>query len=795
MSNQDFSFGCEGVTGVHGPWGQLQVVQFKGTELLSDLYRFELVLLAKTPAPEFDPQDLLQLRCSLRIKTLSNPRYRVVHGIIGEAQELFSTPDGMLYRVTMVPTLARALFRTRCRLFLDKTIRQIVDAVLQGDPNLARVDNDTVDPDAGDFTSYATAAEHYTWRTLTSTRLDQTQARPFVVQYNESDFNFVARLLEDEGISFHYENGDAKTLLVLADADAGRSRLDPFTVCGPSIVGRDIEQIQLAGKTRALQVTLDDYNWHKPALDMQTAAGSGTKGGFFQYVYPGGYRESPSQGTPLADFIEQRNLVESDYALGDGKARMLFAGCIFAIHHPKVRYDGEYLATRITTVGNQPGVLSQPIPWVSQTPFELKFEAVRRGKDTQVAESQFRPARLAMRPRIVGSQTAFVTTEPTAPGATVHVGDTVGCVRLRFHWDKDTVRQSKEPTSCWVRVSQFNAGGGMGAVWHPRIDDEVIVEFLEGDPDRPLVTGRVYNGAKIPPAPSVGSPTISTIKTFSIPGGKGYNEYLFDDKAGGEEIRQHAARDWNSVTENCRSELVKANSTSTIGINRSEATGANRTTVVGANNTEAVGANESVKVGANQTVTVGVNQTETVGGAQKLTVMGAQTYTLHSGQTFDVTGGQTFTVDGAQSFTITGPQTINVAATSSIHSDGSMSLTTSSNQTVQSAANQKLTAAGTQSLGSTSLHVDASASMIVNTSALTESATTMDLTAGATYSLASGAVNIVGGGVVNVLGGTVVVTGGGAVTVKGGTIDMSASPVNVDGGSAVNMTAGVIKLN
>ncbi|HVY45689.1 MAG TPA: type VI secretion system tip protein TssI/VgrG, partial [Minicystis sp.] len=541
MSDQyDFTLAWEGASGPNAPWGHLQVVQFKGHEAMSTLFRYELVVVAKIPGPEVDPQELIQKRATLRMKTLTDPPFRVVHGVITEAVELFHTNDGMLYRVVLMPPWARAMYRTRCRIFLDKTIRQIVDTVLQNDPNLHKVDGDTSDPDDGDFATYTTAAEHYTWRISNSPRIDQPTSRPFCVQYNESDYAFVARLLEDEGISYHYENGRDKALLVLSDEDAGRSRLAPFLPLGPGIQGRDIEQVRLGGRLRAQSVSLDDYNWHNPAVDMlaQSASlqGQVAAPSFFQYTFPGGYPEnSPQQGQALATYIAERYAVEASYAAGLSNSRVLFPGCIFAVQHPAPRYDGEYLCTKVESVGNQPGVLTQPIPWVQNVPYTSEFESNRRGKEGAVAESLFRPARATPRPRIFGSQTAYVTNEPTSQGATVHVGDMVGCVRLRFHWDREFDRHAKEPTSAWIRVSQYMAGAGMGAVYHPRVGDEVVVDYLEGDPDRPIVSGRVYNGAKTPPAPSVGSPTISTIKTWSIPGGGQYNQYLFDDKAGGEQ--------------------------------------------------------------------------------------------------------------------------------------------------------------------------------------------------------------------------------------------------------------------
>src|SRR5262249_26262796 len=152
----------------------------------------------KAPAPEVDPRDLLGARATLRVETQSTPARKVVHGIVAEAEELFEHPDGMLYRVVLVPPWARAMHRQRCRIFLDKTLREIVDAVLCGDPLMKLRQGARVEDDDGALV-YQPAAEEYTWRVRDTSRLDDRRVRAYVVQYSESDLAFVARLLEEEG--------------------------------------------------------------------------------------------------------------------------------------------------------------------------------------------------------------------------------------------------------------------------------------------------------------------------------------------------------------------------------------------------------------------------------------------------------------------------------------------------------------------------------------------------------------------------------------------------------------------
>lgn len=623
MTRHEFTFAFEGAAGAEGPWSHLDVVDFRGHEAMSSLYRYELTLFARAPAAEIDPHDLVRAAATLRIATRSQPEYRVVHGVVTEAEEIGPTHGGMLMRVVMMPPLARARFNKRCRIFLEKTTRQIIDAVLAG-ASLHEMKGGSIEPDDGAAT-FRPAQESYTWRITDASRIDDVAVRRYCVQYGESDFDFVARLLEEEGISFHFENGLERCLLVLADRDAGRAKLDPFAPLG-HIEGRDLSSMKLGARLRPKAVSFADYNWKKPKLEMIARADASTPdAALSEYHYPGGYPDTPQQGKPLASALLDRYAVEASFAVAEGHARMLFAGSIFAYEATKPRYDGEYLVTKLEVVGHQEGVLEHHGDPHKDEPYTIAIECARRGKGSDVSESRFRPARTTTKPRIVGSQTGFVTADPSADSE-IHVGGPdgaeVGCVRVRFHWDTDTERLSKEPSSCWIRVNHPFAGVGEGGVWHPRVGVEVIIEYEDGDPDRPLVTGRVYNGANRPPAPAIGADTISTFKSFSSPGGATFNEFLFDDAAGAEQIRLHAGKDWHSHVNHDRSERIANDSSSDVGVDRRETTGANRFAVVQANNSEMVNANHSLMVALNRTITTGLTLTQTI-GIDKIESVGA----------------------------------------------------------------------------------------------------------------------------------------------------------------------------
>ncbi|MDI1484118.1 type VI secretion system tip protein TssI/VgrG [Polyangium sp. y55x31] len=807
LGGTDLTFAWENAAGPQGPWSHLRVVSVRGTEALSSLYRYEITALAREPAPELDPDELIQARATLRIATTTLPSFRVVHGIVVEAEELGPVPGGMLYRLVLAPPLTRAMHRMRCRIFLEKTTRQIIDAVLQGDPELTLAVGANAQPDGGDDLSFSPAMERYTWRIADASRIDEVATRGYCVQYNESDFAFVCRLLEEEGISFHYENGDGVCLLVLSDNDAGRTRLDPFEPLGPGIVGRAVQSMKLGARMRPRKVSLLDYNWKQPTLDMAVAEPARPASADLVYhEYPGRYTETPAMGKPLAAATLDRLEVEASYAVGESSCRTIAAGSIFALEHPQSRYEGEYLVTKIEVRAEQAGVLPPSVATampLSGVPYVVTFECARRGKNGSVAESRFRPARVTPKPRIHGSQTAFVTAEPSTKGAEIHVGGPpgaeIGCVRLKFHWDTDTARHAKEPTSCWVRVNQVFAGVGEGAVFHPRVGVEAIVDFEEGDPDRPIIVGRVYNGKNRPPG---GAPTVSTFKTMSSPSSGAFNELTFDDTAGNEQIKMHTPFNWNSDAGNDRTEKVGNNSASTAGVDRNEMTGSNRTTMAGGNNAEVVGGNESVTVGANQNMNVGANQSVSVGanrsvdvGAnQSVTVAGNHTETVTGNRESTISSNDKLTVTGTQDVHVTGAQTENYGATQDITVAGNQKAQIGGEQTIEvtgpqglkSGASQKIEAPaqeikadGTQALKSTVLTVNAAAMATVETTMLTLN--------GAAFTQINTASLVITAGTITI--------NGGAISINGGTVSVKGSPVDIDGGGAVNVTAGLIKLN
>ena len=254
----------------------------------------------------------------------------------------------------------------------------------------------------------------------------------------------------------------------------------------------------------------------------------------------------------------------------------------------------------------------------------------------------YRPPRSMPKPLIHGTQTAIVV----GPAGEEIYPDKYGRVKVQFHWDREGKRD--ENSSFWIRVAQLWAGAGWGAMYIPRIGQEVIVDFLEGDPDRPIIVGRVYHGSNMPPYPLPDEKTKSTIKSDSSLGGGGSNEIRFEDKKGKEEIYLHGQKDWTIAIENDKNQTVGHdetlavgnNRTKKVGVNQKESIGANKSIIVGANHNESIGANMSLMVGSNKAETVAIASAETVGAAKALTIGAAYQVTVGAAMNETVGGAK-----------------------------------------------------------------------------------------------------------------------------------------------------------
>lgn len=627
-STNRFCFAWEGSGGID-PWAELLVLEAHGKEALSADYEYLIDLALADGAAEVDCIQMLGARATLRIRTDVQPAVRLVHGILSEVEEV-GVEKGMRLRVKLSPPYAKARLWKKSIIHVDKTIQEILERTLERTSSgmaLTR-STDSRDDDPSDSSTYTPFKSTYALRISNSVRLQDPNARPYVVQYQESDLDFVARMLEEEGVSYHFEHTPSECVMVLSDSDFGRNDHHRVLSVGQDLLHRHVANLRLGGRLRPKAVVLRDYDHRKP--DHELVAGSpglGADSSGITVEEPARYQYSTELGEPLAKAREEQFDSERTFAALVSNCRAIGAGTLFTLDHAKA--GGVYLATRIEVHLKQLASFARH----EDDPYVVRLESLRAGEPgSDALESKFRPARRTRRPRIMGTQTAFVTAEPSQPSQEINVGGEgdFGSVRLRFHWDLGE-RDPSEPSSCWIRVSQMFAGGrGHGALFHPRVGDEVIVDYLEGDPDRPIVTGRIYNGKNLSPENATSRPTYSCIKSMTSPFNGNFNMIAFDDLQGEEKFIVHVAKDYVS-------NILHDSTRFVANLDKVEIKG---------NQTTLIHGEQSFTVLSKQDITIGGDQTIGIAGGQSTGVVGNQTESIHGNQTVKVGGSQTTDVDG-----------------------------------------------------------------------------------------------------------------------------------------------------
>ena len=427
------------------------------------------------------------------------------------------------YHAIVHPALWLLTRATNCRIFQEKTALEIVKAVTGEYGGAIALDDGL----------------------LSST----PAAREYCVQYRESDFNFVCRLLEEEGIYFYFTHADGKHTMVLADGYGAHATTGGYDTIQfrDEEAGRDpleeaVTRLNPGGEIQPSVMVLNDFDFEK--------ASSSTSGGLLvkanvaapfgqqsyeHYDYPGRYAVA-NTGNGYARARMEALHGQGERIEASGNARGLTTGALFTLsEHPRDDQNRAFLITSAET--EITGVEYHSDGRGGTLDFRCTFEAI--GK-----EHSYRPQATARKPFVQGPQTAMVVGKA---GEEIWT-DKYGRIKVQFHWDR--LGKSDETSSCWVRVQQGWAGKGWGMMFVPRIGMEVVVSFLEGDPDRPLVTGCVYNGDAMPPYALPDNQTRSTIKSNTSKGGGGFNEIRFEDKKDSEEIFVQAEKDFNRVVKN-----------------------------------------------------------------------------------------------------------------------------------------------------------------------------------------------------------------------------------------------------
>ncbi|MGX8009536.1 type VI secretion system tip protein TssI/VgrG [Mesorhizobium sp. ORM8.1] len=531
--------------------------------------------------------------------------------------------------------------------------------------------------------------------------------REYCVQYDESDLDFVQRLLEHEGIFYFFEHDEGKHTLVLCDA---MSKLKPAPGYEKVLYNfeghgsrRDVEYITewIPGSAvRPGAYAHTDYDFEKPGADLmaKSAQPFGHKEASGEnYRQPGAHLDV-GRGDTIAGIRREELQAVHQRNTAVGTVRGLFSGCKFTLESfPSDDQNQEYLVVSAEYRLFDPGYRTQ------NEAHSENFKIVLGAAPTKLP---YRPSRITPRPIMRGPQTATVV----GPSGEEIFTDKYARVKVQFHWDR--LGKKDQNSSCFVRVSQTWAGSGWGFIQIPRIGQEVIVDFIEGDPDLPIITGRVYNASEMPPYALPGNATQSGWKSNSSKGGGGYNELMFEDKAGSELVNFQAQKDHHLLIKHDRNKTVQHDQSDRIdhdakhsvghnldedvGNNKTVKVGVNQTTNIGSNDTETVGANRSLTVQANETIHVAANSTEnidanhsqTVGIVQTVTVGAARIDTVGASETRSVGAMQSNTIGASRSVAVGAEQSHDIGAADSWNIGAAQSVSVGADQSFNIAKNQ-----------------------------------------------------------------------------------------------------------
>lgn len=636
----------------------LMLKSMNGHETLGRLFRYEVELISEDG--QIDSNKLIGEPLTVSVQ-LPDGSKRHFSGLVTAFGEGGGFGRYALYTAVVEPWLALLDLTNDCRIFQAKAVPEIMKQVFR-------------DLGFSDFQEriYETYPE---WE--------------YMAQYRESAFAFASRLMEQEGIYYYFKHSEGRHELVLADSPSSHEAAPgfdeiPFYPPSQHSDRREEEHISSFAMVKQIQsgaYATTDFDFKQPKVSLMSKSSdpaSHTHADLEVYDYPGEFVQG-GDGAALAKRKLEELQAGFERYQGAGSVSGVGVGNTFKLaNHPVAAHNKEYLVTScryaLVVTGYESGDRGL------EERFDFSFSAI-------TAKRQYRTPAKTPKPYIRGPQTAVVV----GPGGEEIWVDEFGRIKVQFHWDR--LGKKNEDSSCWVRVSQAWAGPGFGAIHLPRIGQEVVVEFLEGDPDRPFVTGRVYNADNMPPYKLPDNKTQSGIKSRSSKGGAAdnANELRFEDKKGSELLFVQAEKDFETVVKNDERRTVKNdrkkdvtnNEDTTIGKNRSESVGENESISIGKNRTLSIGGNHDVSVDKAQTTSVTKDNTTSISGANSLSVSkddstavtGAQSISIGKDRSLTVSGGHTISVTKDENHTIDGAHSLKVKKNGVIDIGKKMSIT------------------------------------------------------------------------------------------------------------------------
>jgi type VI secretion system secreted protein VgrG len=621
---------------------------FSGQEGVSQLFRFQLELVSEDDSISFDA--IVGKKVTVHIETVDAERG--LSGFISRFSQGSRDERFTYYRAEMVPWLWFLTRTADCRIFQKKKAPDIIKKIFD---------------DLG-FSDYELRLQ------------GDFHVRDYCVQYRETDFNFVCRLMEEEGICYFFEHADdgSKHTLVLANDGTShkpcphqeKARCD-FTAG----VWRNedvISEWRLEEEYRPSAWAHTDYNFETPSTSLMVTVKD--EGKYELYDYPGFYMNK-GDGNSFAKTRLQETLAFKNRVSAKSNCRNFTAGSLVDVtDHYRKDMNQKWMLTAVyhqCTMGEAYGTGGTGESFFYNNTFECVPASI-----------PFRPPRLTPKPNVQGCQTAVVV----GPSGEEIYTDKYGRVKVQFFWDREG--KKNEDSSCWVRVSFPWAGKNWGGIHIPRIGQEVIVDFLEGDPDQPLIVGRVYNAESMPPWTLPGKKVVSGFKSDSTKGSGGYNEFSMDDTKGNELINVHAQYDQQNRVNHDERTSIGHDRTEDVGNNETITIGNNRTEKVGNNEQITIGKNRTEMVGVNETITIGSNRTENVGANETVDIALTRTHTIGVNDMLTVGAAQEITIGAVQALTVGAARAHTVGATENISIGSDQSIDIGSNQSTSVAKNQ-----------------------------------------------------------------------------------------------------------
>ncbi|MFI8746667.1 type VI secretion system Vgr family protein [Pseudomonas sp. NPDC077186] len=716
---------------VNGPLGAnvLLLQSLEGSEELGRPFQYHLELTSEDASVKFD--QLLGKPMGLALE-LYDGGERYFHGIVCACRQTVGTGQYAGYQVTLRPWLWLLSRTSDCRIFQNKTVPDIIKQVFR-------------DLGFSDFED-SLSGSYREWE--------------YCVQYRETSFDFVSRLMEQEGIYYYFRHEKARHVLVLADAYGAHSTVEgyasvPFFPPEQQMRERDhFYDWQLAREVQPGALALTDYDFQRPSASLEVRSSvsrSHSNAEYPLFDYPGEYVQS-KDGEHYARTRIEAIHTQFERVQLRGRARGLGSGHLFKLSgYDRADQNREYLV-----VGARYRIHQEPY----ETGFGDNMEQFTGELDCMDASQAFRPLPLTPLPIVRGPQTAMVV----GPSGEEIWTDQYGRVKVHFYWDRHD--QSDENSSCWMRVSQAWAGKNWGAIQLPRIGQEVIVSFLEGDPDRPIITGRVYNAEQTVPYDLPANATQSGVKSRSSKEGTpaNFNEIRMEDKKGEEQLFIHAEKNQDIEVENDETHWVGHDRTKTIDNDETVHVKHDRTETVDNIETITIGVDRIEKVGNNESITIGVNRTESVGSNEDISIGANRTENVGSNESITIGSNRTENVGSDESITIGNNRTENVGSNENI--------TIGSNRTESVGSNEEISIGSNQS---TSIGKNESRS--VGQSRDSSIGKDDSLSVGKNFSLTAG-------------DSITLTTGSASITMKkDGTITIRGKDITIDGSGAINVKA------